>query len=229
VHHSSIRNPWRVLPLFFAFVACGRNPSAQVDDVSDEVVAPEARAAQALVVYDDQPENGFADGGWGTYVLKDKTHVYSGTYAMKLTPTNYDGVHLQRSNGSLASGTYLAVDFWVYGIGSGGQQLWVGVTGSPSGTYNVLVNNYISGGKIPANQWTHVVAPISAMGASHVAIASVYVMAAKSATQSAVWIDQVTLTTSNSSGGRTVKATGTASCAASSSTELVSCGPSTFK
>jgi len=122
-----------------------------------------AAAAQPLTAYDDQLRNGFTSWGWGVIDFGQTAVVHSGTAAISFEPDHWDGLFLHRDAG-IDPATHAALELWIHGGTTGGQQLSVAllIGGSPAGTAPLA--GFLPGGAIPAGTWVRVTIPFAALG-----------------------------------------------------------------
>ncbi|HQN40352.1 MAG TPA: hypothetical protein PLQ31_12600, partial [Thermoanaerobaculia bacterium] len=122
------------------------------------VATAAAAAAQPLTVYDDQLRNGFTSWGWGVIDFGQTAVVHSGTAAISFEPDHWDGLFLHRDAG-IDPATHAALELWIHGGTTGGQQLSVAllIGGSPAGTAPLA--GFLPGGAIPAGTWVRVTIP----------------------------------------------------------------------
>ncbi len=186
----------------------GATASAQTPIYVDDITFLPA-AASGLSIFSDELDNGFTNGGWGTYSISQTAVVRSGKVAASLTPGTWDGVQFGASTPiKLTASNYTGFTFWVNGGASGGQKLWAGVTVTDnSSTYRLPVTNYTSGA-IPANTWVQVTVPFADLKVSQFTLKTLYVMDAQGSTQPIVYFDDFALVTSTTGG--TGRGTGTA-------------------
>ena len=83
-----------------------------------------AAAAQDLIVYDNQLQNGFQDWSWATRDLADTTAPHSAPNAIRMEPDGWQGLYFHSDAGHDVA-DYLELRFWARGVGAGGQQLRV--------------------------------------------------------------------------------------------------------
>ena len=165
------------------------------------LLAPAASAQ--LAVYTDSLQNGFADWSWGTRNLAQASVVHSGTSAISFEPDAWAGLFFHR-NGGFTGTEYEALELWVRGAGSGGQQLTVAVLsgGSPAGSAPLA--GFVAGGSIPAGAWAKATVPFSALGLSTGSWDGLWLQDASGGDQATVYVDDVRLlprTTPPPSGG----------------------------
>ncbi len=146
-----------------------------------------------LAVYSDQLQNGFADWSWAAHSLSQTTVVHSGSAAISFEPSGYGGLYLERDAGIDLS-TYEALDFWIHGGPSGGQNVRLAalVAGKISG--DAAVSGFIPGGRIPAGQWVQVHVPFASLGTPSGVLSGFWFMDGSGGTQAPVYLDDIQIT-----------------------------------
>jgi len=116
-----------------------------------------------LVIYDDNLglENGFADWSWATVNDYSTSPVFSGSYSISVTGTNYTALWLE--NAGFSTSNYVSLSFWINGGAAGASGVQVlGVVGTASqGTTNLPT--------LAANAWQQFNLPLSALGVADIA------------------------------------------------------------
>ncbi len=112
------------------------------------------------IIYDDSLENGWQDWGWARHNYANTAPVHSGTYSVSVTCTNGDYQALYIDHDAFDSSPYTNLVFWINGGAGGGQKVAVcaHMNGNNTAWYNL--------NPLPANVWTNVVLPLSAIGAA---------------------------------------------------------------
>jgi hypothetical protein len=113
------------------------------------------------VIYDGNLENGWQDWGWATHSYTNPAPVYNGEpYSVSVTPIAYSYLYI--ANNAFDSSPYTNFSFYANGGATGGQVL--SVVSEINGQYQPY---YSLGWALPANQWTNVVVPLSALNAAN--------------------------------------------------------------
>jgi len=116
-------------------------------------------AAQDMVVYDDDLGAGWQDWGWCTRDFANGAPVHAGTASVAATWGAWEGLYFQRGN--LRRTDWIALDFWIHGGASGGQQLDVAFVRAGAPVGSVPLAAYAPGGSVPPGTWTHVTIPVA--------------------------------------------------------------------
>jgi hypothetical protein len=117
-------------------------------------------AASQSFVYSDSLAGGWADWSWNTTVnLNNPSPVQTGSASIAATYTlAWGGLYLHSSS-PFAASNYTAVQFWIQGGSTGGQQIAFKVVDGDSGNWNNSVAVAVQ-----ANTWTLVTVNLSAIG-----------------------------------------------------------------
>ena len=152
-----------------------------------------APARAQLAVYADSLQNGFADWSWGTHTLAQTAVVHAGTAAISFEPDGWAGLFLHRDAGFTGT-DYEALELWVRGAGSGGQQVSVAVIsgGNPAGSALPLAG-FVAGGSIPAGSWAKATVPFSALGLSTGTWDGLWLQDSTGGNQATLYVDDVRL------------------------------------
>ena len=129
--------------------------------------------AQDVAVYTDGLLNNFQNFSFGGGTdFNNPTPFHDGPPAIAFVGNNNFGgnsVSFAHPSGSFASANYFALSFFAHGGASGGQKLKLLLqTNSAAASTSVLTSEvaldpYIAGGTIPANAWTQIQVPFSAL------------------------------------------------------------------
>jgi hypothetical protein len=122
-----------------------------------------AAAAQDLIVYDNQLQNGFQDWSWATRNLADTTAPHSAPNAIRMEPDGWQGLYFHSDAGHDVA-DYLELRFWARGVGAGGQQLRVVLQSGGATVAEVDLDAHIAGGAIASGVWREVVISFAAIG-----------------------------------------------------------------
>jgi Glycoside hydrolase family 44 len=154
-----------------------------------------AAAPAALVVYDDQLENGFANWSWGTVNLAETAVVHSGADAISFTPADWSGLFLHRDAG-IDPSVYSGIQLWIYGTGGGHQSITVALTlsGNPVGQTEPLAG-FVAGGAVPAGSWALATIPFASLGvtATSPVFDGFWLQDATGGNQAPIYVDDVAL------------------------------------
>jgi hypothetical protein len=167
----------RLVRVLFALVAAARTPAAAAD----------------LWVYDNALVNGFQDWSWAERDLAATGVVHSSPNAIEWQPDAWEGIYFH-SDATHEADDYLALRFWVRGVGSGGQQVRVFVSLSSSALVNVDLDTYVTGNSISASEWREVVIPLAAVGLPSGAFNEITLQADTGGDQAAVRVDDIRFT-----------------------------------
>jgi hypothetical protein len=159
------------------------------------VGAPPALAAADLLIYTDGLEPGWADWSWNATSLNllSTAEVYTGTYAVAVDLGSWGSLSFRhsdfstapRTGGSVKTGPlWEALEFYIHGGTSGGQQLRVFLHGAGGGQSStelppVALNNpaYIAGGTVDAGVWKRVRIPLADLSGAGTVISRVNLQA----------------------------------------------------
>jgi len=120
-------------------------------------------ASAQLPVYTDSLQSGFTDWSWGTRDLAQTTVVHGGAAAISFEPDAWAGLFLHRDAG-FTGAEYSAIELWVRGAGSGGQQVTVAVLSGGDPVGSAPLAGFVEGGTIPAGSWAKATVPFSSLG-----------------------------------------------------------------
>src|SRR5581483_4500644 len=113
------------------------------------------------IIYDNSLENGWQDWGWAKHNYGNTSPVHSGADSVSVTCTNGDYQALYIEHTAFDSSPYTNLVFWINGGAAGGQK--VGVCAHMNGNNTAWYTLH----PLPANTWTNVVLPLSAIGAAN--------------------------------------------------------------
>lgn len=115
-----------------------------------------ARADQAL--YTDSLQNGWVNYSWAAVNLAAASPVHTGADSISVQAGAYQALYLHHA--AQATAPFTALTFWINGGPTGGQRLQVQATlnGTAQPAYALPAP--------PANAWTQVTIPLSALGAA---------------------------------------------------------------
>lgn len=161
--------------------------SQGVANLNGRTTPPES----GLTVFDDSLRNGFDDWSWALRNLAQTAVVHTGTTAISFEPDAYAGLLFHAAPVPLA--TFDALEFWVNGGTTGGQNVVVSIAnGSVLGQTSVSA---ALGRPIPANTWTKVTIPFAGLGIGPSAsLVDLYFADGSGLNQAAVYLDDVRLT-----------------------------------
>ncbi len=157
------------------------------------LLPPAVLSAGPLAVYQDQIQNGFVDWSWAVHDLSNRTLVHSGTASISFEPDGWTGLYLARDAGIDLS-TFESLDFFIHGGSGGGQNIRIGVLVANQLAGDAPVSNFITGGRIPAGQWTRVVVPFSSLGVSSGVLSGLWFQDGSGGNQGAVYLDDIQIT-----------------------------------
>jgi hypothetical protein len=149
-------------------------------------------ASAQLAVYTDSLQNGFVTWGWGTFDLAQTAVVHGGTAAISFEPDNWDGLFLHRDAGFTGT-EYEAIELWVRGGGSGGQQLTVAIVSGGSPVGSAALAGFVEGGSIPAGSWAKATVPFSALGLSTGSWDGLWLQDSSGGNQAPIYVDDIRL------------------------------------
>lgn len=144
-------------------------------------------------VYTDQLNNGWVNWSWAETNLANSSPAHSGKHSISVTETGpWQALFLHRTAQSTSG--FQALQFWINGGSTGGQELSVYAT--LNGTNQV---NYILPA-LPKNSWVLVTVPLAGVGADNVTDFDGFYIADRSGTtQGVYYVDDISLTSKPSS------------------------------
>lgn len=184
-----IRKHWYIA-IVLGLNACGTNDEA----LENETITGQetsSLASASLPIYADALQSGFTDQSWGTRNLGATSPVHTGSKAISFEPDSWNGLQLQAATAFRAT-DYSSLVFWVHGGSTGGQRVRVILRQNSNTDRRLLLNSFLSGGRLAANQWTRVTIPTSSFGATDL-IKSVIIQDDTGGNQSAIYIDDMML------------------------------------
>jgi len=120
-------------------------------------LASKTFAQTALPVYDDGLQNGFEDWYWVSHSLVSTSSVHSGTYAISVNATNWQGLYLHHR--AFDTSPYDSLSFWANGGTNGGQRLQVQAL---LGNANPPADVYYRFTLLPAT-WQQITVPLASL------------------------------------------------------------------
>ncbi|KAB2966921.1 MAG: endoglucanase [Thermoanaerobaculia bacterium] len=148
-------------------------------------------AAQDLLVYDDDLQNGFQDWSWAAHNLDYTLQHHGGTASIQMVPANWEALYFHGP--VLAGSDYLELRFWVKGQASGGQQLRIVFWLDQAEQANVELEPWVTGG-ISGTQWRQAVVPLAAIGLGSASFNELLFQADGVAPQPEVLFDDIVFT-----------------------------------
>ena len=129
--------------------------------------------AQDVAIYTDGLLNNFQNFSFGgDSVFNNPAPFHDGAPSIAFTGNNNFGgnaVSFAHPSGTFMSSSYFAISFYVHGGATGGQKLKLllqtnsSTVSTPVLSAEVALDPYIVGGSIPANAWTQIQVPFSAL------------------------------------------------------------------
>ncbi|HWD20789.1 MAG TPA: glycoside hydrolase family 44 protein [Verrucomicrobiae bacterium] len=121
------------------------------------LAASPARGDQ--IIYDNTLENGWMDWGWATHDYSNSAPVHAGSHSVSVTCDGYQDLYIAHDAADVSGFTNLV--FWAHGGSTGGQKIAVSahISGSQQPWFDLA-------GALPANAWTNVIIPLSALDAA---------------------------------------------------------------
>jgi len=148
-------------------------------------------AAQDLLVYDDDLQNGFQDWSWATHEMNFTPQRHSGTASIQMVPANWEALFFHGP--VLAGSDYLELRFWVKGEATGGQQLRILFWLEGAEQANVDLAAYVAGG-VSGTQWRQGIVPLAAIGLGSGSFNELLFQDATGASQPNVLFDDIVFT-----------------------------------
>jgi hypothetical protein len=123
-----------------------------------------ARAQNDITIYADALGPGWADWSWCSRDLASTDTVHSGTHSAKLTYTGgFQGFYMRHAAFDNSGYTHLV--FWIHGGGLDNRVMTVAAHLNDQPQQSVLLTSYVEGHhSIPADEWSKVTIPLSALG-----------------------------------------------------------------
>jgi hypothetical protein len=156
--------------------------------------ASPALFAQDVRIYNDVAlEAGWQDWSWATHELNSTTQVFSGTTSIRFEPDNWEGIFFH-STTQRTQETHDRLRFRIHGGAGGGQLITAALQLGGTNLGSASLAAYLPGGNLPANSWTTVTIPLSAIGAPGATFYDgVVLQAGTGNNQAPVWVDLVEL------------------------------------
>lgn len=151
-------------------------------------------AAGDYIVYDDAPQNNFADWSWTQRDLNNAAPVYAGSKSIRVTfDAGWNGLWLVNQGAGIDTSGYTALRFAIHGGATGGQTMWVlAGSGTNFPSSGVELNAYLTGGPTP-NQWRLVTIPLSALGMQNATLNNIAWQNNQALAQPTFYLDSVEL------------------------------------
>lgn len=191
--------PWEVVWLLSIVVALGSlsvNPSAA--GAAGATAGVSTIATPAIQVYSDDLGPCWVDWSWNrgpAFDLYSQAEVYSGNYSIEADLGAWGGLSFHRPD--LRTGPEDALEFYIHGGATGGQQLRVFLYGPGGGSGSELpavsLNTplYIEGGTVDAGTWKQALIPLAELSAANTVIGRISIQAVGN--QPLFYIDDVRL------------------------------------
>ncbi len=112
-------------------------------------------------VYRDYPAGRWEDWSWANRDMRNTNPVYLGQYSIRVDLYPWSSLFFKNRDGFVVDG-FSHLEFWVHGGTAGNPNFRIGVEVNGIDRPLVPVQNFVS--TIPANQWTRVQVPLSALG-----------------------------------------------------------------
>lgn len=172
-----------------ALAAYHRYKANRMEQARSAYGLPE-RAEESLSLYEDALAPGWDDWSWAPHDLVSTAHVFSGSHAISMTPTEYKGIYLHHAPFGTAG--YGTLQFYIFGEAA----LNVGVVDA-NGVFGkqVRLDAYRS---TPANApagWKLVRIPLTDLGLSHLGdpVSGFVIQAATATPQANIALDSLSL------------------------------------
>lgn len=114
-----------------------------------------------ITIYDDSLRN-FNDWSWATRDLANESQVHTGSSSISVLLNAYSALRFKNFTPFSVAGMG-SLQFWIHGGPTGGQNANVALRNGAA-TVGQQTLEAALGGRVPANTWTKVVMPFSAMG-----------------------------------------------------------------
>ena len=155
--------------------------------------APVALAQNVAIYNDNALESPWQDWSWATHELNSTGQVFSGSSSIRFEPDNWEGVFFH-STTTRTPDTHDRLRFRIHGGAAGGQLITAALQLGGTNLGSASLAAYLPGGTLPANSWTTVTIPLSAIGAPGSTVYDgVVLQAGTGSNQAPVWIDVVEL------------------------------------
>jgi len=149
---------------------------------------PAATTGGGQIIYNDSLQNGWQSWSWAKVDLANTKPVHSGSKSIGVVYSKgWQALYLHHSDFSTTG--FSAVSFWIYGAGSGGQQV----------QFLGLIHGKAAGKSYPIQplkpgKWQHLVIPLSSIGiASATGVDGFWLQSKTSNPQTGVFVDDISL------------------------------------
>ncbi|MCS7300486.1 MAG: hypothetical protein NZ556_02895 [Fimbriimonadales bacterium] len=112
-------------------------------------------------VYRDYPAGRWEDWSWANREMRNTNPVYSGQHSVRVDFYPWSSIFFKNPSGFVVDG-FSHLEFWVHGGSAGNPRFYLRAEVNGVDRPLVPVTNFVS--NIPANQWTRVLVPLSALG-----------------------------------------------------------------
>ncbi|MDW8106437.1 MAG: alpha-L-arabinofuranosidase [Armatimonadota bacterium] len=112
-------------------------------------------------IYRDYPAGRWEDWSWASRNLSNTNPVYQGQYSIRVDLSPWSSLFFKNPSGFVVEG-FSHLEFWVHGGSTGNPNFRIGAEVNGIDRPSVSVHTFVS--NIPANQWTRVAVPLSALG-----------------------------------------------------------------
>lgn len=143
-------------------------------------------------VYEDELTAGYRNYSWHEKDFANTEQAHSGQRSIKFEPDGWDGVWINGEQ-KLRLEHYYGFEFWLHGGNEGGQALMFHVYNGGQSLGSVHLGELLSGGTLPAGQWTKVTVNLADLGLDFGTFDGMIVQAATEANQGTVYIDDIAL------------------------------------
>ncbi|MCP3101902.1 polysaccharide deacetylase family protein [Myxococcus sp. K15C18031901] len=150
----------------------------------------EPEASEGTPVYEDGLTSGFADWSWADHSLDEAVTVHAGSSAIRFEPDGWSGLLFHHSGIDLSQ--YQAIELWVHGGTTGGQQIRV-VLHDGTDYLGTMRVDTAPGGPIVAGLWHKVTLSLDDMGVTSGILRDLYFQDDTGEDQAAVYLDDIVL------------------------------------
>jgi hypothetical protein len=156
-------------------------------------IQPPYTTPQDLIIFSGKLSPNWNDWSWPhSYPVSRAPLFTDGTSVIQFSPANGNAVYL--SHAPLKTAGYGFLQFWAHGGLAGGQQL---IAGMVDQTYSFSnepsINPYIQGGFLPANQWSLVRIPLTALQSADTLIGGIIIRDASGTLQPDLFLADIRL------------------------------------